>query len=514
VKSIFRDIAIAIVGAIVFLATFITGVGDNLLGLNIWQLLGVVVVAVIATISALKMFFDPKPLPVDDAVTPVRKEVAAANQNVTDQATATRDHVSAENAEIHDLIRAESAKHATKIAEIRQLLEEKTGQAINPSDSVFDAIARMIESKDERKASAQAALDDGDIQGAASRLMGLAKQSGAGADDLSTDAAENAREAGALLYYLDTQKAIGAYELAEKYDPKDFWTRIYLARLYQRLGHLSKAEAEAETSKDLATTDRDRSSALNGLGNVLVSQGRGLEALEFYQEGLDIARALSEADETSAAAKRDVSVILNRVGDVLVSQGRGEEALELYQEGLDIARALSEADASSAAAKRDVSVGLDKVGNVLVSQGRGEEALEFYQEGLDIARALSEADETNAVAKRDVSVSLNKVGDVLVSQGRGDEALELYQEGLDIARALSKADETNVEAKRDVIVSLAKLGGVSEALTRPSKPIGNKPTRLRVRFSRAGRWHLSMSGWSRKRVEEPKPLPTNSPPSF
>jgi tetratricopeptide (TPR) repeat protein len=267
---------------------------------------------------------------------------------------------------------------------------------------------------------------------------------------------------------VSTTDVIARYEQVVSLDPGLHWDWVTLCRLYKEGGRLPEARRAAEQAAGTAADDRDRSVALNELGEVFVAQGDLGQALKAYQGGLTIARALAAADPSSVLGKIDVCVSLGRVGGVLQEQGDLGGALKAFQEELTIARAIAAADPSDAEAKRDVSVSLNKVGDVLEAQGDFDGALSAYKESLTIARALAAADPSSAQARRDVIVSLSEVGDALVDQDDLAAALKAYQEVLTVARALAVADPSNASARRDVSISLDKVGDMLAAQGDPA----------------------------------------------
>ncbi|WP_090159183.1 tetratricopeptide repeat protein [Loktanella sp. DSM 29012] len=257
-----------------------------------------------------------------------------------------------------------------------------------------------------------------------------------------------------------TVSVIARYEEITQIDPSVHWDWVELRRLYFAAGNLSDALAAARESERTAKTDRDRSVALNELGDVLVAQGDLPSALQSYRRGLEIRERLADADPGNAGWHRDLSVSLNKVGDVLVAQGDLPSALQSYRRGLEIRERLADADPGNAGWQRDLSVSLNKVGDVLVAQGDLPSALQSYRRGLEIRERLADADPGNAGWQRDVSVSLERVGDVLVAQGNLPSALQSYRRGLEIAERLADADPGNAGWQRDVSVSLNKVGDV------------------------------------------------------
>ncbi len=273
-------------------------------------------------------------------------------------------------------------------------------------------------------------------------------------------AARSCRAAGAAHFFLgQVGKALENYEAARELEPNDFWTLVYLTRIY----HLSARTAEALTfanlSANAALTEREHSVALNEIGDIQVARGDLTAALTAYGEGLVIARHLAE-DETNAGAQRDLSVSLNKIGDIQIARGDLAAALTAYEGSLAISRRLAENE-TNAGAQRDLSVSLNKVGDIQVARGALAAALTAYEEGLSIRRRLAE-DETNAGAQRDLSVSLNNIGNIQIARGDLAAALTFYQEGLAILRRLAE-DQTNAGAKRDLSVSLNKIGDVQVA---------------------------------------------------
>ncbi len=147
------------------------------------------------------------------------------------------------------------------------------------------------------------AIADGDIERAATLLR-----------DQATAAVSNAicdwRRLGALLYNVDTARALEAYREAVKLGSDDAWDGIYLGRLYVRAGDLGMAREAFETalSKLPHEQERNRSVLFNELGNVQRAQGDLAGALESYRASLAIREALAAQDPGNAGWQRDLGV--------------------------------------------------------------------------------------------------------------------------------------------------------------------------------------------------------------
>ena len=157
-----------------------------------------------------------------------------------------------------------------------------------------------------------------------------------------------------------------------------------------------------------------------GITNVLL--GNTQVAMGMFQQAKKIAARRAEAEKDNPDAQRDLSVSFNRIGDVLVAQGKGDDALKAFRDGLAIAERLAKADPGNAGWQRDLSVSFEKIGDVLVAQGKGDDAIKAFRDGLAIAERLAKADPGNAGWQRDLFVSLWKITGILLDSGKRDAA--------------------------------------------------------------------------------------------
>ena len=287
--------------------------------------------------------------------------------------------------------------------------------------------------------------------------------------DRRRQAAELARELGALAFAHDVRVALAAYVRAAEYEPQNTWTRFFIGDLQLLCGdvsaamenyHLALGVAQELAARDPANSQwqRDLSVSYTKVGDVLVAQGDVPGALRAHYKSLSIAEALAAQDPANTQWQRDLSVIHNKIGDVLVAQGDEPGALSSYRKGLSIAEALAAQDPDNTVGQRDLSVSHNKIGDVLVAQGDGPGALCAHRKSLAIAEALAARDPANTVWQRDLSVTHNKVGDVLAAQSDSPGALSAYRKGLSIAEALAARDPANTLWQRDLSISHARIG--------------------------------------------------------
>jgi tetratricopeptide (TPR) repeat protein len=147
------------------------------------------------------------------------------------------------------------------------------------------------------------------------------------------EAAETARQRGALAFDEDTDKALAAYREAAALDPTDAWTWISIARLEARRGKLAAAEEAAVRARSAAETagsERESMAATFELGDIRMALGDLAGASAAYEAAKLGAERRAGADPENAKWQRDLSVSLNKIGDVLVAQGDLAAALAIY----------------------------------------------------------------------------------------------------------------------------------------------------------------------------------------
>ncbi len=343
---------------------------------------------------------------------------------------------------------------------------------------------------------------------------------------------------------VSTQSVIARYEEITTLDPSRHWDWVELGRLLFQGGDLPKALAAARRAADTASTERDRSVALNELGDVQVAQGDLPGALASYSGGLEIFQRLAEADPGNAGWQRDLSVSFNKIGDVQRAQGtcparwRATPAalrsasgwprpIPAMPAGSAISRSHSPRSAmcsgprgtcparwrATPAALRSASgwprpipampagsaisrVSFNKIGDVQRAQGDLPGALASYTSGLEIFQRLAEADPGNAGWQRDLSVTFERIGDVQRAQGDLPGALASYSGGLEIRERLAEADPGNAGWQRDLSVSFNKIGDVQRAQGDLPGALASYTSGLEI-FQRLAEADPGNAGWQR-----------------
>ena len=219
------------------------------------------------------------------------------------------------------------------------------------------------------------------------------------------DRAQQHRELAAIRRLTDPRRALGDYARSVELDPENEDGLEWAAELAIQVSDYPAAAKYYTLIARLPAAAKDGDAAWqakNGLGDVLVAQGKLPEALKSYTESRAIAERLAQADPGNAGWQRDLSVSHDNLGDVLVAQGNLTEALTAYRASLAIRERLAQADPGNAGWQRDLSVSHDNLGDVLVAQGNLTEALTAYRASLAIAERLAQADPGNAGWQHDL----------------------------------------------------------------------------------------------------------------
>jgi len=183
--------------------------------------------------------------------------------------------------------------------------------------------------------------------------------------------------------------------------------------LYANQGRYEEALDHYQEALDIHREVGNRTgegTSLNNIGLVYYEQGRYEEALDHYQQALEVARTVDN--------RTGEGITLNNIGLVYAAQGRYEEALNHYQQALAIAREVNNRSGEGRT--------LDSIGLIYNVQGRYEETLNYYQQALSIQRDVGD--------RQGESTTLNNIGLIYYEQGRYDDALEHFQQALSIQR--------------------------------------------------------------------------------
>lgn len=148
-----------------------------------------------------------------------------------------------------------------------------------------------------------------------------------------------------------TDEVLRLWQAAAERDPGDLRTWIFLARLHQEVGQTDKADDAASRALNAATQPRDRSAALNTLGDVQVAAGDLAAARTSFEDSHQVRTRLAAANPSSAEAQRDVAVSLWRLAQLPGGGVRWREVTGAWS-AMEARGLLAPTDASFAAEAR------------------------------------------------------------------------------------------------------------------------------------------------------------------
>jgi CHAT domain-containing protein/Tfp pilus assembly protein PilF len=147
-------------------------------------------------------------------------------------------------------------------------------------------------------------------------------------------------------------------------------------------------------------------------------------ALQALQQALSIWRDGSRKAFSRESRERQ-GAILNRMGDAYVRLRQYPQALESYQQALDIAKEVGDRAAKA--------VAFSSIGAAYQELGRYSQALSSYQQALEAAKSIGDRSEEGRL--------LNKLGEILSQLGQQPQARDYYQKALAIAKEVGDREE-------------------------------------------------------------------------
>lgn len=262
-----------------------------------------------------------------------------------------------------------------KIDEVVRLLRDqaaRTGDGLDPDSerTIRIAVAAIVGSADSRKASALSKLSEGDVEGAAEAIVAVANDLYAASAGSVDAAVESWREAGAIYYTSNVDKAISSFEAAYRLRPDDPVIAFDLGLAYLRAGRRQDAGSLFESVARAEVSGQSRSDALRGLGIISKLNGDFGKAIEYF------ARALIAADSVKDRRRRNL--VLLQQGSVARARGDNELARRHFQTAVDYAEESGD--------EHLLARSLNNLGTVLAVTGQYGEA----DEVLNVANSVHE----------------------------------------------------------------------------------------------------------------------------
>ncbi|OLP20419.1 hypothetical protein BST81_00840 [Leptolyngbya sp. 'hensonii'] len=226
-------------------------------------------------------------------------------------------------------------------------------------------------------------------------------------------------------------------------NPKAEAQRLNQLALQQyRQGQIQKALQTFQQELQLRRDVGDRSgegTALNNIGEVLLTLGQFQTALESYRQALDIARELRDRPRER--------VFLGNLGKAYYSLGQYPQALDFYQQSLTISREVND--------RVGEGILLNNIGLTYSRLSQQSKALDYYQQALKIAREKTDQ-QTESTILGNIGLAYDNLGDY-------QNALTYYQQSFDISRTIGDRIGQGYNLTRTG-TTFAKMGNYPKAL--------------------------------------------------
>jgi len=249
---------------------------------------------------------------------------------------------------------------------------------------------------------------------------------------------------------------------------------ILIGNCYYFLSKLNQAEKYFKESLNILKRAENKitklpakSTAFSNIGSIYHNLGKPDEALEYYQQALEVNRKLGY--EQGAAHN------LNNIGTLYNELGIHDEALKCQEEALEISKKFKDEQA--------MANSMTNIGIIYTDSGKSEEALKLFQEVLEINNKnkyqegianifnniglahsnLKESDQAlnyyqkalkinrKIEHKESMATNLGNIGLIYITLGKSKEALKYYQEALDVFIHM------NAQPRIEILLKLIKI---------------------------------------------------------
>ncbi|MDJ0709466.1 MAG: tetratricopeptide repeat protein [Woeseiaceae bacterium] len=332
-----------------------------------------------------------------------------------------------------------------KVDELIQLLRDQAARAghgldLDSEDTIRNALAVIVDSVDARKQVALDKLLEGDVDGAAASIVTVAQDLDTASARSVAAAASSWREAGAIYYTIDIEKAIHSYESAHELQPHEPSTVLDLAFSYVRAGRLEDALSLFEKVARMGVSPTHDATALRGAGNVRKLQGNYDVALELLSKAMDFAKQTGD--------KRQQGLVLLQQGAIARAQGENAAAREQFETAVRFAAEQED--------PHFLAESLNNLGIVMAVTGDFESATHTLTQAYDIH-----------IGRHDLAgqaTVLGNLGATALTQGHVDAAENYLLESVALGEQLGW--------QRSIALDLINLGSI--AVSRQQFDIGTK----------------------------------------
>jgi tetratricopeptide (TPR) repeat protein len=205
-----------------------------------------------------------------------------------------------------------------------------------------------------------------------------------------------------------------------------FLTELAIAE--KELGNPETALELHQKVLENCTSDNEslKATTLHCIARIYSSQGKVSEAIELYEQSLEIKKAIGN--------QQGIAATLNQMAILYKNQGRIEEAFDYHRKSLEIAEQGGYKSAQASA--------LHGLANIYRNQGKMSEAIDLYYDSLEIKKAIGD--------QQGIAGTLHALANVYSDQGKVSDAIDLYYQSLELEKAIGN--------QQGIAITLASIG--------------------------------------------------------
>ncbi|PXF59673.1 MAG: tetratricopeptide repeat-containing protein [Deltaproteobacteria bacterium] len=198
-------------------------------------------------------------------------------------------------------------------------------------------------------------------------------------------------------------------------------------------------EQTASNVSEVKDNELSRAEALYREAKTMSVQGRSLDALEKFEEALEIYEAADGKDV-------EVANICEQIGDLRVRRGNFKGAIPVYQRGLAICEKKHDPVSTVLLA--------EKIIDLYRQLGDLDKALPYYFRALELLEGLED------VGK--IGLYLTGIGDIYQKRNELDKALDAYRTAHGIYQSTAYRERAEILEKGIKVIEEAMSAGVSK----------------------------------------------------
>jgi hypothetical protein len=386
--------------------------------------------------------------------------------------------------------RAEKAQIAA--VHERQNADRASQEAVQASRKALQATQNALQATQKSIARLSGFLDGGTVRAkGAQKFLEDAQAALDEAAQTSEHSPEIAEiEISLLLAVSDVKDALGDYEEAARLAKRaeqlsnDFVRNYPDRRRFRHLLYASRFRVGDQLAKKIGNKTNEE----NALGE--------------YEGALDAANKLAASEPGNTSYRQDVIVALNKVGDIYQHRHQWQEALDRYNEGLQMARSI--ADVSPV----DEATEMSRIAQILSARdqpGDKQAAIDTYRQALDIQNKVlaNKPDDSSRISN--IALIHRRIGSLLAD--KPEEAQQELEAAVDGRKKLYQSDPGNMDWVTGLATDYTRLGDIFWARSDWRNALRNYNEAARVAGDIVSRnpestfWKLNLAGLNAKRGE-------------